>query len=93
MSKSILSSLIFMLAALPFTAAQAAPPAPASEVRAEPGENYCFGGIEDRKIIVDESQITDPFRQTTRLGCEVDGGDPHTMPDLPTPTAERRLLV
>lgn len=63
------------------------------EVRIEAPENYCFGGIDDGKIIVDESQLDSPFRQTTRLGCEVDGGDPHTMPDLPRPSAERTRLV
>lgn len=65
----------------------------ASEVQVRHPENYCLGGIEDRKIIVDESQLSNPFRETTRLGCEVDGGDPRTMPDLPTPTSELRLLV
>lgn len=71
-----------------------APPAGgAPEVRVEPPENYCVGGIDDGKIIVDESQMESPFRETTRLGCEVDGGDPHTMPDLPRPTAERTRLV
>lgn len=87
--------------------ALADPPAPASVSSRESGpggtpdakvevrnpENYCLGGIEDRKIIVDESQLSNPFRETTRLGCEVDGGDPQTMPDLPTPTAEPQRLV
>ena len=63
------------------------------EVRVEQPHNYCLGGIEDRKIIVDESQLTNPFRETTHLGCEVDGGDPRTMPDLPAPSPEQRLLV
>jgi hypothetical protein len=73
-------------------AADPAPPGTDAEVRVEHPENYCLGGIEDRKIIVDESRLTDPFRQTTRLGCQVDGGDPQTMPDLPSPTAEHRVL-
>jgi len=74
-------------------AAKAEPPATDTEVRIEQPENYCIGGIEDRKIIVDASRITNPFKQTTRLGCEVDGGDPRTMPDLPAPGAERQRLV
>lgn len=84
---------LFALALLAAPAARAEPPASDAEVRVESPENYCIGGIEDRKIIVDESRITNPFKQTTRLGCEVDGGDPRTMPDLPTPSAELRLLV
>lgn len=65
----------------------------ADEVRVEQPHNYCLGGIEDRKIIVDESQLTNPFRETTHLGCEVDGGDPRTMPDLPAPSPEQHVLV
>lgn len=80
---------------LPGAYAQGAPPGadPRGAVQAQPPENYCLGGIEDRKVIVDETQLDNPFRQTTRLGCQVDGGDPQTMPDLPTPTAEVRRLV
>lgn len=69
------------------------PEAAGADVGISPPENYCIGGIDDRKIIVDESQIENPFRQTTRLGCEVDGGQPRTMPDLPTPSPERIRLV
>lgn len=72
--------------------ADSQPAAAPSEAANEGPENYCIGGIEDRKIIVDERRVTDPFRQTTRLGCEVDGGDPRTMPDLPTPSAVYRVL-
>jgi hypothetical protein len=53
----------------------------------------CLGGIEDGKLIVDESQLENPFRQTTRLGCQVDGGDPRTMPDLPAPSPQALRLV
>lgn len=63
------------------------------EVRVRHPENFCVGGIEDGKIIVDEQRLTDPFRETTRLGCQVDGGAPRTMPDLPTPSPELRLRV
>lgn len=81
--------LVLTAALLP-AAAQAAP---GDEVRASQPENYCLGGIEDRKIIVDESQLENPFRQTTRLGCEVDGGRARTMPDLPAPSADYQLRV
>jgi len=91
--KSITPYCALFLTAILATPALAEPPAADAEVRVEQPENYCLGGIEDRKIIVDESRITNPFKQTTRLGCEVDGGDPRTMPDLPTPSAELQLLV
>jgi hypothetical protein len=86
--------LLTLVIALGPATAQPRPPAAqedASEVRITHPENFCIGGIEDGKIIVDESRLADPFRETTRLGCQVDGGDPHTMPDLPTPSAEHRL--
>lgn len=87
----ICALLILTMLAAPVALAE--PPATDAEVRVEPPENYCIGGIEDRKIIVDEAHVSNPFKQTTRLGCEVDGGDPRTMPDLPTPSAELQLLV
>ncbi|MEZ5557501.1 MAG: hypothetical protein R3E86_03035 [Pseudomonadales bacterium] len=83
-------------------AADKAPPAaePAAqagggnaEVRIQYPENMCFGGLEHSKRIVDESQVSNPFKETTRLGCEVDGGSPQTMPDLPTPTADQRIMA
>ncbi len=45
-------------------------------------ENYCIGGLEDRKLIPQNGQVNNPFRQTTVLGCSVDGGEPTIMPDL-----------
>jgi len=56
-------------------------------------ENLCTGGLEDGKIIVDESYLKNQFRETTRLGCEVDGGNPVRMPDLPAPNAAATRLV
>ena len=56
-------------------------------------DNLCFGGLEDGKIIVGEQFLQNPYRQTTRLGCEVDGGAPATMPDLPAPDAARHRLA
>jgi hypothetical protein len=91
-----LSATMLLLAA---AAARAEPP---EDVRMpdsgpgysdEPAHNYCLGGIEDRKVIVEDDRISNPFRQTSRLGCEVDGGRPQTMPDLPAPSAVHRRLV
>lgn len=75
------------------TAAAAAEGGSNDEVRIRHPENFCVGGIEDGKIIVDEQRLSDPFRETTRLGCQVDGGTPRTMPDLPAPIRELRLRV
>ena len=62
-------------------------------VSIQPSDNLCFGGLEDGKIIVNEPYLTNPYRETTRLGCEVDGGSPVTMPDLPAPDAAKTRMV
>lgn len=58
----------------------------------EPPHNICFGGLEDRKRILPEEQIENPFRETTVLGCALDGGEPTVVPDLPRPTRNRTVL-
>jgi hypothetical protein len=55
--------------------------------------NFCLGGFEDRKQIVNESTLENPFRQTTLLSCQIDGGTPVVMPDLPRPVAKRTVLA
>lgn len=65
----------------------------AADARREPSDNLCFGGLEDGKIIVAEPYLENPYKQTTRLGCEVDGGSPATMPDLPAPDAAKTRLA
>lgn len=62
-------------------------------VSIQPADNLCFGGLEDGKIIVSEPYLKNPYRETTRLGCEVDGGDPVTMPDLPAPDAAKTRMA
>ena len=62
-------------------------------VSVQPSDNLCFGGLEDGKIIVSEPYLKNPYRETTRLGCEVDGGAPVTMPDLPAPDAAKTRMV
>jgi len=59
----------------------------------EHSDNLCSGGLEDGKIIVAEIYLRNPYKETTRLGCEVDGGAPVTMPDLPPPAAAKSRLV
>lgn len=47
--------------------------------------NLCNGGLENGKRIVTEAYLRNPMQETTRLGCEVDGGNPIQVPDLPAP--------
>jgi len=70
-------------------------PVPATEAKVETvrPENLCTGGLEDGKFIVEEPYLENQFRETTRLGCEVDGGSPVRMPDLPAPDAAATRLV
>lgn len=96
--KPVRTARFVLLAALslaPFGAAVAAEPAVSEgdEARLEPTENLCFGGLEDGKIIVSEPYLENPYQQTTHLGCEVDGGSPATMPDLPAPDAAKTRLA
>ncbi len=44
--------------------------------------NICFGGIEDGKLIPNDDRVDNPFRQTTLLGCSIEGGQPVYLPDL-----------
>ena len=64
-----------------------------SEAQVEHSDNLCFGGLEDGKIIVGEEYLKNPYKETTRLGCEVDGGAPVTMPDLPAPDSAKTRLA
>jgi hypothetical protein len=67
-------------------------PVDAPSLGAEPPHNLCLGGLDDRKLILPENQIRNPFRETTHLGCEVEGGKPTVMPDLPPPQPVRTVL-
>lgn len=51
----------------------------ASEIRRG---NICFGGLDDGKLIPNDDQVDNPFKQTTLLGCSVEGGAPVYLPDL-----------
>ena len=44
--------------------------------------NICFGGLDDGKLIPNDDRIDNPFKQTTLLGCSVEGGEPVFLPDL-----------
>ena len=65
----------------------------AALLEAVPSENLCSGGLEDGKRIVHEIFLENHFKETTHLGCEVDGGKPVQMPDLPSPIAAPTRLV
>lgn len=55
--------------------------------------NFCLGGFEHRKQIVGDSSLDNPFRQTTLLACQLDGGTPVVLPDLPRPGPHKTALV
>ena len=55
--------------------------------------NFCTGGLEDGKIIVNETFLRNGFKETTVLACQVDGGKAVQMPDLPAPDARATRLV
>ena len=44
--------------------------------------NICFGGLEDGKLIRNDDRVDNPFRQTSLLGCLIEGGQPVYLPDL-----------
>ena len=44
--------------------------------------NICFGGLENGKLIRNDDRVDNPFRQTSLLGCSVEGGQPVYLPDL-----------
>lgn len=93
--RHLFMAALLVLAVAPAHADPAsAEPAPAaSQLGAEPPHNMCYGGLENRKRIVPENQLGNPFRETTHLDCEIDGGQPTVMPDLPAPSAVRTVLA
>ena len=74
--------------AVPSPTAKAAPspaaetPESADSVSDFQRGNICFGGLDDGKLIPNDDRIDNPFRQTTLLGCSVEGGEPVFLPDL-----------
>ena len=44
--------------------------------------NICFGGLDDGKLIPYDDDVERPFKETTLLGCAVEGGNPVFLPDL-----------
>ena len=60
----------------------AAAPESADSVSGSRRGNICFGGLDDGKLIPNDDRIDNPFRQTTLLGCSVEGGEPVFLPDL-----------
>jgi hypothetical protein len=93
--RHLFTTALLLLAVAP-AHADPAPAVPAAEDRqlgSEPPHNMCYGGLENRKRIVPENQLGNPFRETTHLDCEIDGGQPTVMPDLPTPAAVKTVLA
>ena len=82
------SSLAHAGEAVPSPTAKAAPsptaetPESADSVSDFQRGNICFGGLDDGKLIPNDDRIDNPFKQTTLLGCSVEGGEPIFLPDL-----------
>lgn len=79
--------LAFAAASLAYAGDTVAPPAAETPERADAVSNsqrgnICFGGLDDGKLIPSDDRIDNPFRQTTLLGCSVEGGEPVYLPDL-----------
>ena len=55
--------------------------------------NLCMGGLNHGKLIVYDAQIENLFRQTSALECQIEGGKPSTMPDLPKPKRNPEILA
>ncbi|MGA0841310.1 MAG: hypothetical protein ACO3Z6_02820 [Pseudomonadales bacterium] len=88
---ALTAATLFLLATTTLRAQPAMQPAmegalgsPRAE-QTEGRQNLCLGGLDDKKLIVAESRIENPFRETSHLGCEIEGGTAVEMPDLPTP--------
>ena len=82
------SSLAHAGEAVPSPTAKAVPsptaetPESADSVSDSQRGNICFGGLDDGKLIPNDDRIDNPFKQTTLLGCSVEGGEPVFLPDL-----------
>ena len=50
--------------------------------------NICFGGFEHGKLIPLDDEVKNPFKQTTLLGCAIEGGAPTFLPDLKPKVAD-----
>lgn len=50
--------------------------------------NICFGGFEHGKLIPPDDEVKNPFKQTTLLGCAIEGGAPTFLPDLKPKVAD-----
>ncbi|MDE0062438.1 MAG: hypothetical protein OXP09_10785 [Gammaproteobacteria bacterium] len=86
---SLLFGCVLSVAASSLAYAGDAAPSPAAEAPESAGSvsdsqrgNICFGGLDDGKLIPNDDRIDNPFRQTTLLGCSVEGGEPVFLPDL-----------
>lgn len=86
---SLVIGCAFSVAASSLAYAAGAAPSPAAEASESADSvsdsrrgNICFGGLDDGKLIPNDDRIDNPFRQTTLLGCSVEGGEPVFLPDL-----------
>ena len=79
LTRSAVGAGALMLSAMALAAEGPALDAPSTQA---PAANICFGGLEDGKLIPHDGVVRNHFRETSVLGCTVDGGEPAIMPDL-----------
>ena len=63
---------------------------PSAVLNARPA-NTCFGGLDDGKHLLDESELNDVRKHTTASGCAAAGGRPGWRPRF-NPPVRRQLL-
>ena len=54
--------------------------------------NICFGGLEHGKLIPNDGEVSNQWKETSELGCQIDGGRPSFLPDLAPAVPEGRIV-
>ena len=81
----LIGGLMFVWSAMPLSAHAETAARAAKDIESVSEHrrgNICFGGLENGKLIPNNDRVDNPFRQTTLLGCAVEGGEPVFLPDL-----------
>ena len=97
-TRGAMNTLVPLCAALTLVAAGVAADAPGRLPDAHPSAgldarpaNTCFGGLEDGKHLLQETDLFDHAEQTTPSGCAETGGRPGWLPRFNPPI--KRLVI